>query len=31
MNFFIWLLVGGLLGWAASMLTGTNGRQGSRF
>lgn len=28
MNFFIWLLVGGLIGWAASMLMGTSGRQG---
>jgi uncharacterized membrane protein YeaQ/YmgE (transglycosylase-associated protein family) len=28
MNLFIWLLVGGLLGWAASVLMGTNGRQG---
>ena len=28
MNLIIWLVVGGLLGWAASMLMGTNGRQG---
>lgn len=28
MNIFIWLLIGGLLGWVASMLMGTNGRQG---
>ncbi len=28
MNFIIWLLVGGLIGWAASMLMGTNDRQG---
>ena len=26
MNFIIWLLIGGLLGWAASLVTGTNGR-----
>ena len=28
MNLIIWLVVGGLLGWAASMLMGTNARQG---
>lgn len=28
MNFFVWLLVGGLLGWGASMFTGTHSRQG---
>jgi uncharacterized membrane protein YeaQ/YmgE (transglycosylase-associated protein family) len=26
MNFVIWLLIGGLLGWAASLFTGTNAR-----
>jgi uncharacterized membrane protein YeaQ/YmgE (transglycosylase-associated protein family) len=28
MNIFIWLIVGGLLGWVASMVMGTNARQG---
>jgi uncharacterized membrane protein YeaQ/YmgE (transglycosylase-associated protein family) len=28
MNIIIWLLVGGLLGWAASVFMGTNNRQG---
>lgn len=28
MNFLIWLVVGGLIGWAASIFMGTNGRQG---
>jgi len=28
MNLFIWLLVGGLIGWAASIFMGTNDRQG---
>ena len=28
MNFIIWLIVGGLLGWVASMIMGTNNRQG---
>jgi uncharacterized membrane protein YeaQ/YmgE (transglycosylase-associated protein family) len=28
MNFFVWLLVGGLLGWGASMFTGAHSRQG---
>lgn len=28
MNFIIWLLVGGLIGWVASTLMGTNDRQG---
>jgi uncharacterized membrane protein YeaQ/YmgE (transglycosylase-associated protein family) len=28
MNFIIWLIVGGLLGWVASMVMGTNDRQG---
>ena len=27
-DLIIWLLIGGLLGWAASVLMGTNGRQG---
>ena len=28
MNFIIWLIVGGLVGWVASMIMGTNARQG---
>ncbi len=28
MNVIIWLVVGGLIGWVASMVMGTNGRQG---
>jgi uncharacterized membrane protein YeaQ/YmgE (transglycosylase-associated protein family) len=28
MNILIWLAVGGLIGWAASVFMGTNGRQG---
>jgi uncharacterized membrane protein YeaQ/YmgE (transglycosylase-associated protein family) len=28
MNIVIWLLVGGLIGWVASILMGTDGRQG---
>ena len=28
MNFIVWLVVGGLLGWVASMIMGTNDRQG---
>jgi uncharacterized membrane protein YeaQ/YmgE (transglycosylase-associated protein family) len=28
MNFLIWLIVGGLIGWVASILMGTNGQQG---
>jgi uncharacterized membrane protein YeaQ/YmgE (transglycosylase-associated protein family) len=28
MNFIVWLIVGGLLGWVASMIMGTNDRQG---
>jgi uncharacterized membrane protein YeaQ/YmgE (transglycosylase-associated protein family) len=28
MNFIIWLLVGGLIGWLASILMRTNGQQG---
>jgi uncharacterized membrane protein YeaQ/YmgE (transglycosylase-associated protein family) len=28
MSFIIWLIVGGLIGWVASMIMGTNDRQG---
>ena len=28
LNFIIWLIVGGLLGWGASLFTGTHSRQG---
>jgi uncharacterized membrane protein YeaQ/YmgE (transglycosylase-associated protein family) len=28
MNILIWLLIGGLIGWVASVFTGTDGRQG---
>jgi uncharacterized membrane protein YeaQ/YmgE (transglycosylase-associated protein family) len=28
MNFIVWLVIGGLLGWVASMIMGTNARQG---
>jgi len=28
MNILIWLAVGGLIGWAASVFMGTDGRQG---
>lgn len=28
MNFIIWLIVGGLVGWVASMIMGTDARQG---
>lgn len=28
MNFIIWLIVGGLIGWVASMVMGTNRQQG---
>jgi len=28
MNILIWLVVGGLIGWAASVFMGTDGRQG---
>jgi len=28
MNILVWLLVGGLIGWVASILMGTNNRQG---
>lgn len=28
MGIIIWLIMGGLVGWVASMIMGTNGRQG---
>jgi uncharacterized membrane protein YeaQ/YmgE (transglycosylase-associated protein family) len=28
MNFILWLIVGGLIGWVASMIMGTNDKQG---
>jgi uncharacterized membrane protein YeaQ/YmgE (transglycosylase-associated protein family) len=28
MNLIVWLVVGGLIGWVASMVMGTNDRQG---
>jgi uncharacterized membrane protein YeaQ/YmgE (transglycosylase-associated protein family) len=28
MNFIIWIIVGGILGWLASVVMRTNGRQG---
>ena len=28
MNIIVWLIVGGLIGWVASLLMGTDGRQG---
>jgi uncharacterized membrane protein YeaQ/YmgE (transglycosylase-associated protein family) len=28
MNFVIWLVMGGVIGWVASMIMGTNSRQG---
>jgi uncharacterized membrane protein YeaQ/YmgE (transglycosylase-associated protein family) len=28
MNFIIWLIVGGLVGWVASLIMGTDARQG---
>ena len=28
MNFIIWIVVGGLIGWAASKIMGTDGQQG---
>ncbi len=28
MNFIIWLIVGGIVGWVASMIMRTNGQQG---
>ena len=28
MNIIIWLAIGGLIGWVASMIMGTDGRQG---
>lgn len=29
MNFVIWIVVGGILGWVASRLMGTDGQQGT--
>lgn len=29
MNIIIWLVIGGLIGWVASILTRTDGRQGA--
>jgi uncharacterized membrane protein YeaQ/YmgE (transglycosylase-associated protein family) len=31
MNIIIWLIVGGLIGWVASMIMGTNKQQGIFF
>jgi uncharacterized membrane protein YeaQ/YmgE (transglycosylase-associated protein family) len=28
-NFIVWIIVGGVLGWIASMIMGTNARQGT--
>jgi len=28
MNFILWVIIGGLLGWVASMIMGTNDKQG---
>jgi uncharacterized membrane protein YeaQ/YmgE (transglycosylase-associated protein family) len=28
MNFILWLIIGGLIGWVASMIMGTNDTQG---
>jgi uncharacterized membrane protein YeaQ/YmgE (transglycosylase-associated protein family) len=28
-NFIVWLVVGGLIGWVASMIMSTNGQQGA--
>jgi uncharacterized membrane protein YeaQ/YmgE (transglycosylase-associated protein family) len=28
MSFILWLIIGGILGWIASMIMGTNDRQG---
>jgi len=28
MNFLIWLVIGGVVGWVASMIMGTNAQQG---
>ena len=28
-NFIVWLIVGGLIGWVASMIMRTNGQQGT--
>ena len=29
MNIILWLIVGGVIGWIASIIMGTNGRQGA--
>ena len=29
LNILVWLIVGGLIGWIASMIMGTNARQGA--
>jgi uncharacterized membrane protein YeaQ/YmgE (transglycosylase-associated protein family) len=29
MNFIIWIIVGGVIGWLASMIMNTDGRQGT--
>ncbi|HRV96433.1 MAG TPA: GlsB/YeaQ/YmgE family stress response membrane protein [Anaerolineae bacterium] len=29
MNFIVWIILGGLLGWIASMIMGTNAQQGT--
>ncbi|HBQ64010.1 MAG TPA: GlsB/YeaQ/YmgE family stress response membrane protein [Clostridiales bacterium] len=29
MNFILWIIVGGLIGWIASMIMGTNQKQGT--
>jgi len=28
LNFIVWIVVGAIIGWIASMIMGTNGRQG---
>jgi uncharacterized membrane protein YeaQ/YmgE (transglycosylase-associated protein family) len=28
-NFIVWIIIGGLLGWVASMIMGTNAQQGT--
>jgi len=28
MNFLIWIVIGGLIGWVASLIMGTDGQQG---
>jgi uncharacterized membrane protein YeaQ/YmgE (transglycosylase-associated protein family) len=29
LNFIVWIVVGGIVGWVASMIMGTNARQGT--